>query len=80
MSSDTERLMAVVNVIAMDTIELPPEERQAFIQKEVRDTRELIEKTKGASLLANEFWEKLEQLITVAVRLMENSGGTIGRA
>ena len=33
MSSDAERLMAVVNIIAMDTIELPPEERQAFIQK-----------------------------------------------
>jgi len=80
MSSNTERLMSVVNIIAMDAIELPPEERQAFIQKEVRETRELIEKSKGASPLANEFCEKLEEWITAAVRLMENSGGTIGRA
>jgi len=78
--TDTERLMAVVNTIALDAIELPPEERQAFIQKEAQETRQLIAKSKGASPLADEFCEKLEQWIAAAVRLMENSGGAIGRA
>ena len=61
-------------------MELQPDERQAFIERTVTMLRRNYEKTKGPDPEVADAWNSLRELTREMVKILEESGGTIGHA
>jgi hypothetical protein len=81
-SDPAGRIQALVDAIAIEALELPPEERRAFIGDTTRNLREhflakFIEEEKRQK--AEAFASKLEEWTLEALSNLEASGKTTGR-
>ncbi len=82
MDADQKRaqVLGTVRAIAMAAMELPSHERQAFIERTVDMIRRKYEATHGADPDIIEMGRKLLELTREMVKVLEESGGTIGHA
>jgi hypothetical protein len=75
-----KQILGLVRTIAIAAMELQPDERQAFIDRTVAMLRRNYEKTKGPDPEVTDAWSNLLELTREMVKLLEESGGTIGHA
>ena len=75
-----EQLLGTIHAIAMAALEIQPEERQAFIKRTVTTVRRYYQRTHGADPDIADLASKLLKLTREMVRVLEESGGTIGHA
>ena len=73
-----KQILGLVQTIAIAAMDLPPDERQAFIKRTVAMLRRNYEKTKGPDPDVADAWGKLLELTREIVKTLEESGGTIG--
>ena len=77
---ERERILGVIRTIAMAAMELPREKRQTFIERSVMMIRKNYERAYGSSPETADQAKKLLELTQEMVRILEESGGTIGHA
>jgi len=77
---ERERILGVVRAIAMAAMELPREKRQAFVGRTVTMIRKRYERAYGADPDSAEQARRVLELTHEMVRVLEESGGTIGHA
>ncbi len=80
---DEERLRLTIGLaqtIAMQALELPAEGRMTFIARAVTAVRTEFERQYGSDLHLGEATDKLSGLIETMVKLIEESGGSVGHA
>ena len=74
------RLIAMAQNLAMQALELPPDKRQNAIVYAVGKIRRDYERKHGANPDTAEQARKLLELTRAMVKILEESGGTIGHA
>ena len=80
-----KQFIAVAQAIAMKALEVPLDQRQAFIEAKISEakissTRKGYEEKHGPDPKTAEQARKLLDLTRTMVRILEQSGGTIGHA
>jgi hypothetical protein len=75
-----KQILGLVQTIAIAAMDLPPDERQAFIKRTVAMLRRNYEKTKGPDPDVIDAWGKLLDITRELVKTLEESGGPIGHA
>jgi hypothetical protein len=79
-----QRILAIVNRLAMQAIGLPAAERRAFIDREIAVIKRDYERQYAADPKikagALEFADKLREWTDALLLMMERSGGVTGRA
>ena len=81
MSEDEgKQFIAVAQAIAMKALDVPPNQRQAFIEAKISSTHKGYEDKHGSDPKTAEQARKLLDLTRTMVQILEQSGGTIGHA
>ncbi len=75
-----KQILGLVQTIAIAAMDLPPDERQAFIKRTVTTVRRYYQRTHGADPDIADLASKLLILTREMVRVLEESGGNIGHA
>ena len=80
--NDEERrqLITVAQTIGMQAMELPPEQRTEFIRRSVTAIHRDYAQKYGGDASTAEMADRLEKLTATLVKLIEESGGSIGNA
>jgi hypothetical protein len=73
-----QELIEIAQRIALQAIELPPEERPDFIQSTVATIRARYERKHGVNPSATKTAAKLQALTEVVMQILEEDGGQIG--
>ena len=77
---ERQQFLAMAQTIGMQAMELPPHKRPEFIKRAVTAIRRDFDRKHGADPSTAEIASKLETLTGMLVKLIEESGGTIGHA
>ena len=70
----------LAQTIAMQAMELPAPQRPEFIKRAVTAVRQEFEHKYGPDPETGEAVDKLQALIETMVRIIEETGGTVGHA
>ena len=77
---EREQFLAVAQTIGLQAMELPPEQRLAFIHRAVTAIHRDYARKHGADPSTAEMAERLEKMTAALVQMIEASGGTAGHA
>ena len=77
---EREQFLAVAQTIGLQAMELAPEQRLAFIKRTVAAIHRGYARQYGADPSTKEMADKLEKLTATLVKMIEESGGTVGHA
>ncbi len=80
MDKERERILGLIRAIAMAALELPPDQRHAFIERTVTTIQRKYERAYGADPDMAEQASKIVDLAKAMLKILEKSGGTIGHA
>ncbi len=82
MDDEAERrqFVAIAQTIGMQAMELPPEQRLAFIKRAVTVIHRDYAAKHGADPSTADIADRLERLTATLVKMIEESGGTVGHA
>ncbi len=75
-----KQILEMVRTIAIAAMEFQPDERPAFIEHTVATIRGNYEKAQGPDPELTDAWSNLLELTREMVKILEESGGTIGHA
>ena len=78
--SRQRQVISVAQTIAMQAMELPAQERSRFIHRAVTAIRRDFDRKYGADPDTADAAHRLQKLIEELVRVIETSGGSVGRA
>jgi hypothetical protein len=78
--SERRQFLAIFQTIGMQAMELPREQRLAFIHRAVTAIYRDYERKKEADPTTAEMAERLEKMSAALVRMIEESGGSVGHA
>jgi hypothetical protein len=77
-----ERIQKIVDTIALNAIELPPDDRPAFIEGEIARVREAFRRTYEAdprlATYAMELVDQMDQWTREQIQALEAGGGKTG--
>ena len=78
--SRQRHVISVAQTIAMQAMELPRDQRARFIERAVTAIRRDFDRKYGADPDTADAAHRLQRLIEKLVRMVEASGGSVGRA